>query len=178
MSKQILERFVEKHALDRKDGVSVVTAKDLEELRSAKHTVKELLEIIVSQNRVLLHGSRVDIAEDYLKPNGCVYATDLPTVAMLKAILSNRGLKFPGLVYSWYDEDPFIVKVFGCKQDTIGERGFVYVILNKTGFNAGPSNIHEYISSAPRVQFSVKIEIMREDANLRIIDGIHGTRLC
>ena len=124
-----------------------------------------------------MHGSRVDITEDYLKPNGCVYGTELPIVAMLKAILSNKGLRPPGLVYSWRDEDPFVVKVFGCKPDTIGERGFVYVIPSIIGFTAKPESIREYISNAHKVHFSGKIEVLRKDTNLRIIDGIKGIQL-
>ena len=146
----------------------------IDRLRSRGFSWEDTLNYLVENYGVLLHGSRIDISEDYLGPNheGDVFATNLASIAILKAITSNRGLIHPGFVYPYKisDKNPLILKIYGIQQYTIGSEGFVYIITNKAGFRNNPEGSWQYVKKGTNVQYSLKIKISRENFVYPIYD--------
>jgi hypothetical protein len=140
----------------------------------------EELNELVKQRRVLLHGSRVDIKESFLRSNGGVlFATDSGRVAILKAIVSNQGLVYPGINFMWneIDNPDFRVRVYGAHSDTIGRRGFVYVVPPILRFEQRRGT-REFLNNYNAiVQYSQKIPVSRSDIDFSIVDGDSGKSL-
>ena len=170
-----LEEFVRTYkTYEEKKGIAIITATDLADLKSKGYTIEDFLKHITDRFHLLLHGSREDISGPDLKPNEefNIFVTDLASIAIMRAIISNRGLRHPGLEYSFFiDEDnPLEVKIYGMNESTIGERGFVYVIGDRTGFKNDPEGSWQYVKGlfAP---FIAKVEILREDFTYPIFDA-------
>jgi len=143
-------------------------------LKSNGYSNEYILDSLVESEGVLLHGSRVDISDNYIRPNnkGEVFATDLASIAILKAIVSNRGLIHPGLQYDWIinEENPLVLKIHGIREFTIGSVGFVYIIPDRNGFRNEPEGSWQYIKKGSRAHFSFKIEVSRDDFTYPIYD--------
>ena len=169
-----LEEFVETYKVER-EGVPLITAIDLADLKSTGYSAADLLNYIANRHNLLLHGSRENISE-YLKPNqeNNILASCSANAAIMKAIISNRGLRGPGLEYPYFidDENPFIVKISGMNKDTINERGFVYVIAGKDRrrFENEPKGSWQYIKKDSPVPFVAKIEVLRDDLIMPVFD--------
>ncbi len=92
------------------------------------NTLETLLQEYVD-NGFLLHGSTVDIKDNYLKPNfyGKIYATNNYEIAIMKGIVSNINAC---LMYSWNvsSKNPLIILVKNMGQNPIHQKGFVYII--------------------------------------------------
>ena len=121
----------------------------------------------------LFHGSRVDIEDGFLIPNsrGEVFASNNYDIALMKAIVSNVDLKSPGLVYSYFidEKNPLQLRIYGMHSNTIGEKGFIYVVP-KTCFEINdPKGSWQYISKN-KVPILEKIEVSRADLTIPIFD--------
>jgi hypothetical protein len=182
MSKtDILEDFIKSYKLDRTSGITLVTTKDLTELKSQSHTVEELLQQLCTKNNTLLHGSRTDITDDYLQANsrGDIYSANFPAIALMRGILSNRGLTGKGLEYPYVinEKNPLIVKINGMHEQTIGEKGFVYLLNNTEGFRNYPQGSWQYILNTEYAPISAKIEIEKSDFTYPIYDITNNRRI-
>ena len=167
-----LDDFVELFELNNDCNISVVSSEDLDILREEGYSVEGFLNHLVQKYQSLLHGSRNDIQDSHLSPrSGLVYATDLASIALLKAVLSNRGLRGDGLIYpiNVNDRNPLEVKILGLNDTTVGKSGFVYVINNTKEFVNAPKTSWQYManSSAP---ISAKIEVKLSDFKYPIYD--------
>lgn len=153
----------------------VISKNYIDGLKSKGDSWEYILNHIVAKHGFLLHGSRVDISDDFIRPNskGNVFATDLGSIAILKAIFSNRGLKPPhGLEYSYYinEETPLVLKIHGIQEETIGNEGFIYIIPNKSGFINDPKDSWQYVKKRTNVPYSLKIKVPRKDFKYPIFD--------
>ncbi len=151
------------------------------ELNRLGHTKEYILDSLVRNHEVLLHGSRVDIQGNHLRPNqkGKVFATNLACIAILKAIFSNIGLKRPeGLGYSYYVPDnPLILKIHGIQKHTIGNRGFVYIITDTSGFQNTRPGSWEFVKYNENIPFSYRLEIERNDFTYPVFDVTNNKRI-
>jgi len=167
-----LDDFVVKYGLLGR-GVSVISALGLRELKQRGCSAEDFLNYLVEKHNCLLHGSRKYIPEDFIKTNSKneVYATDSGGIAILRAIISNKGLAYPGLEYPYFisDKEPLEVRIHGIKDDTIGEKGLVYIIPNREGFKNQPEGSWQYISSS-NACFSAIIEVLKEDFKYPVFD--------
>ena len=146
----------------------------INKLKSRNYSAEYILNYLVKNYDVLLHGSRVDISDNYIRPNqkGDVFATDLASIAILKAIISNRGLIHPGLEYPYKisEKNPLILKIHGIQEYTIGSEGFVYIIPNKAEFRNYPEGSWQYVKKGTNVPYSLKIKVLRENFTYPIYD--------
>ena len=154
------------------------------ELNRLGHTKEYILDSLVRNHEVLLHGSRVDIQGNHLRPNQKdeIFATNLGCIAILKAIFSNIGLKRPkGLGYSYYvPDEPLILKIHGIQKNTIGNKGFVYIITDKSGFHNTRQRgreTWEYVKYHEDVSFSFRLEIERKDFTYPVFDVTNNKRI-
>jgi hypothetical protein len=169
MKEKILVEFINDHKLNEKKGISVVTSKDLSQLKSAGPSVEDLFDYLTINYKILLHGSRRDIFDDYLKQNeeGKIYGSDLAAIALMRGIISNRGLKYPGLGYPYFidEKHPLKVRIHGINDETIGKKGFIYVINKTKGFKNNPKNSWQYVIKGQEVPIIAKVSIERSDFN-------------
>ncbi|MGV8086445.1 MAG: hypothetical protein ACP5N1_02330 [Candidatus Woesearchaeota archaeon] len=175
-----IEDFIKTHNLDGTKGISIVTTKDLSELKSQGYTVEKLLQQLCDQNKILLHGSRTNITENYLRanPRGNIYGANLSAIALMKAILSNRELTGNGLEYPYFiNENPLEVEINGLNEQTIGENGFVYLLNHTEEFQNYPTGSWQYILKKEYVPITAKIEVLRDDFKYPIYDITNNRRI-
>ncbi len=179
--KKQLDEFIEDYKLSSNDKISFVSAKDLSQLKSLGHTSEDLFNHLNKYYKTLLHGSRIDISNNYLKQNefGEVYCSNLASIALMKAIISNRGLKFPGLQYPYFIdvEHPFEVKIHGINDKTIGQKGFVYVVNQNNIFENYPKKSWQYVNKTQHVSIIAKIAIEKSDFTYPIFDVTNNKRI-
>lgn len=179
--KPVLDDFIGTHKLDQKSGLSVVTAADISQLKSAGYFVEDLLDHLTTRYNSLLHGSRVDIHDPSLMQNGEgeVFGTDLAGIALMRAIVSNRRLIRPGLVYPYFvnADHPLEVKIYGINEETIGENGFIYVINQREGFENTPKGSWQYLRTGMDVPIVAKIPVERADFTYPIFDMTRNVRI-
>ncbi|MCC7574777.1 hypothetical protein KO361_04255 [Candidatus Woesearchaeota archaeon] len=103
---------------------------------------------------------------------GNIYASNIASTAMMKAIISNEDLSFPGLEYSYFINKLNLlkIKIHGINNQTIGESGFVYVINNTQGFKNSPAYSWQYVSKEEKIPIAAIIPIQRKDFTYQIID--------
>jgi hypothetical protein len=157
-----LESFVKEQNLGWGFGFSLVETFFLKRLDNHGVKVEEFLNYLVTSKGYLLHGSTEDIRASFLKPGerGHVCATNLGSIALLKAVLSNRGanLKYPTEIDT---EHPLEVTIEDMQTDTIRENGFVYVIKNTRGFEPGRYSWEKIAKR--KVEIGAKIQVRRKD---------------
>lgn len=182
-----LEEFVNEFKLNRKDRGPMfgVTIENMAQLKSYGCTVEELLNYMAVRHSSLFHGSITHIRDGFLVPQVSskfdppfLYATNSGAVAIMKAIISNRKLKKPGLVYPYYldDDTSFEVKIHGIRKDTIHKKGYVYIINRTDEFRNIPSGSWQY-QKIKGVTISAMIEVERSDFTYPIIDVKRNRRV-
>jgi hypothetical protein len=178
------EEFIAKHDVlgkKAKDDVMIITSASagLDDIKQ-KSSVEAFLDYLVKQHNCLLHGSREYIIDNFLKANseGNVYATDLGAIALLKAIISKKGLRYPGLQYPLYisKQEPLEVRIHGIKTSTVGEQGIVYVIKDRGGFVNEPKGSWQYIKQR-KAPFVAMLEVLRKDFRYPVIDVDNDVRI-
>ncbi|MBT4175160.1 hypothetical protein HOC80_05125 [archaeon] len=166
-----LNEFIRDNRLDRESGISIVSEEDISQLRSTGYSVEDLLDHLNEHYQSLLHGSRTEF-NNHLKPNeeGRVFSTDSGAIALLKAVISNE-LPFPGLKYPYFIDgrNPLVVKIHGINDETIGEKGFVYVLNQRQGFTNDPTGSWQYIKRG-ETPIAARIPVKRSDFAYPIID--------
>ncbi len=179
--KKVLDDFIGDYRLDRKDGISIVSVRDMSQLKSAGYSTEDLLNYLSTHYQSLLHGSRTEISDDHLKQNGSgkVYGSDLAAIALMRAIVSNKGLKHPGLQYPYFidEENPLEVKVHGINDDTIGQKGFIYVLNQRDGFENNPEDSWQYVRTGQDVPIAAKIAVEKSDFTYPIFDVTNNKRI-
>jgi len=181
MANSILDDFIGDHRLNRKDGISIVSTRDLTHLRSAGYGVEDLLDYLSEHYRSLLHGSRANISESHLNPNdkGKIYGASLASIALMRAILSNRNLRSPGLQYPYFidGKNPLEVKIHGINNGTMGDRGFVYILNQREGFENKPEGSWQYVKKGQRVPIAAKVAVEKADFVYPIFDVTNDKRI-
>lgn len=184
MEKNLLDDFIGDFQLNRKSGVSVVTAEHLSHLKSVGFSVEDLFNHLCKHHLSLLHGSRSDISDDHLRPDelGRIYCSDLAAIALLKAIVSNRGLPYPGLQYPFFIDKthPLEVRIHGMNDETLGNAGFVYVLNRREGFVNDPIGSWQYVKRGEEAPFAAKFEVVRTDFPdflYPLFDATHNRRI-
>ena len=149
--------------------------KEFGDLKLKGYSTEQALDFLIQNYNYLLHGSRVDIEGNFLTPNedNDVFATDLGAIALLKSIISNKGLVFPGVCYPYHidENNPLEVRIHGLHENTIGKEGFIYVIENTSGFENNPEGSWQYIKTGSEVPFIEKIKVYRADFTYPIYDA-------
>lgn len=152
----------------------------IDKMIAVGNTKEQVLNNLVQNNKVLLHGSRNNITDTHIHPNnnGKVFATNDAGIAILKAIFSNIGLIYPGLQYPYRISlnNPLILRIHGIKKDTIGSIGYVYIIENKEGFENIPDGSWQYIKNQ-RVPFSDRMIVHRNDFKYPIRDVTNNRKI-
>ncbi len=174
-----LDEFIEEYQLNRKEGMSIVKSKDLSKLKSQGFTAEELFQHLINKYDVLLHGSIEEINDTHLKSDqNKVFGSDYAPIALMRGVISNRGLKSPGLAYPYIinEENPMAVKIHGIHDKTIFNNGFIYVI-NKENFENDPKGSWQHINRSDKVPIIAKIEISREDFTHPIYDVTNNKRI-
>jgi hypothetical protein len=150
-------------------------------LKSAGYSSEDLLDHLSKHYQSLLHGTRTEISDDHLKQNGAgkVYGSDLAAIALMRAIVSNRGLENPGLQYPYFidEEHPLEVKIHGINDDTIGQNGFIYILNQRSGFENDPKGSWQYVWKGQDVPIAAKIAIEKSDFTYPILDVTNGIRI-
>jgi hypothetical protein len=180
-NEKALDEFIEDYQLNRKQGISIVKAQDLSQLKSAGYSVEDLLNHLSRNYQSLLHGSRADISDEFLRPNitGKIFAADLAAIAIMRAIISNIGLAYPGLGYNLVinENNPLEIKIYGIKENTIADNGFVYVVNQREGFINDKKSSWQYIRKNANVPISAKISIVKKDFTYPIFDVTNNKRI-
>lgn len=136
--------------------------------------IEDILNSLASSQNLLFHGSRHDFSGNIMPgKNGKIYATDKGHIAILKAILSNKGLKSPGLSYPLFDnnQNGFEVRIYGIQKNTIGKEGYVYLLNDKTGFENYPEGSWQYVNKTGKsAPFTEKIKVTLNDFIYPIYD--------
>lgn len=156
-----LEEFARKHGLFE-DGHVCTIISELSYLKRMGYSPEAFFRYLVRAHNFLLHGSREEI-NDALRPNdkGELFATDNAEVAIMRAIISNKNsrLQYP---YKIDDAHPLVVTIRNRQADTVGERGFVYIIGDRAGFVNHPPGSWQYVSHSD-VHFRARVEVFSED---------------
>lgn len=153
----------------------------ISDLDSSGYSKEYILDFLVKQFKVFLHGSRINIHDEFLRPNlnGDVFVTNDARIAILRAIFSNRGLISPGLRYPYLinENNPLILRIHGINNNTIGDSGFVYIISDTNGFSNSPPGSWQYVKKNANVPFSDRLEILRSDFTYRVYDVTNSKEL-
>lgn len=173
-----IDDFIEKEQLLVEDGSVVLASGALDVLEKDGYTPETFFDYLTHQHDCLLHGSREYFTDKYIKPNikdGILYATDAGSIAILKAIISNKWLSPPGLQYPHFisEKEPLEVRIHGIQKDTVGEKGLVYIIPKRDGFINDPCGSWQFKSDSKK-RFSAIIQVKREDFAYPIFDVDNG----
>lgn len=178
---KVLDEFIGDFRLSRKEGISVISGNDLSQLKSAGYSVEDLFEYLSQQYQSLFHGSRTDITDTHLKQTGVgkIYGSNLAGIALMRAIISNRGLKSPGLQYPYFIDDnhPLEIKIHGINDDTIGTKGFVYVLNQRDLFKNNPLGSWQYEIEGQNVAIAAKVAVESTDFRYPIFDVTNNRRI-
>lgn len=172
------QEFIEDHQLNRQTGISVVSARDMYQLKSEGCTAEGLLDYLGNNYQSLFHGSRTDILDDHLKKKGRegVYSTDLAPIAILKAIYSNKNAN---LSYNYFinEKTPLDLRIHDIKEHTQKEKGFVYIINQTNGFENEPAGSWQYIMKGQDVPIAAKVAIDKSDFTHPVFDVKNNKRI-
>jgi hypothetical protein len=163
-TKELLERYNERFA-DKKD----ITLKDLSEMKESGISTEMFLEFLQEKYDYLFHGSRNEISfADGVKPlkDGVIFASDNPSVAILKAIYRNNAKNLGYPLNLMEDKSNMVLVIDEPREDTIGEKGYVYVISDKTGFKRDPNSNWQYLkenTAEENTPFVKRVEVERAD---------------
>jgi len=149
------------------DGILTDISETISNLVSSGSSNENILDSLVKQHHVLLHGSRIAIRDSFLRPNqrGEVFTTNDARIAILRSIYSNRGLTPPGLEYPYFigERSPLTLRIHGINPNTIGDNGFVYIITRTEAFYNSPRGSWQFVKMNTNVPFSNRITTIRSD---------------
>ena len=96
----------------------------------------------------------------------------------MRAIISNRGLKSPGLEYPYFidDENSLEVKIHGMNDKTIGDHGFVYVLNLTQGFENDPKGSWQHVKTG-QIPIAAKVAVEKLDFKYSIFDVTNNRRI-
>jgi hypothetical protein len=146
-----------------------ITLQDLAEMKQRGISTEKFLNYLHKKYGYLFHGSRSDISiGDKIKSlsRDVVFASSDPSIAILKAIYLNNAdnLGYPMQITE--SKDNLVLEIEGPKSDTVGEKGFVYIISDTADFTPDPNSNWQYAkndSNKGGVPFLKRIEIEKSD---------------
>jgi hypothetical protein len=141
-----------------------ITLDDLREMKEQGVTLEQYLGILKSKRGCFFHGSPTKIGlEQGIRPaKEKIFATDEPAVAIMKAIYSNVGVESLNYPYVISERTPMKLEIEGVQPNTIGEKGYIYVINEKEGFQNEPKGSWQYIKKGEN-EFVQCIEVEKSD---------------
>jgi hypothetical protein len=162
----VLEHF-EKLFREKED----ITLQDLSKMKKLGISTEKFLTYLHKKHKILFHGSRAKISiGDKIKSisRDVVFASSDPAIAILKAIyLNNAGnLGYPMQITE--NRDNLALEIEGPKSDTIGEKGFVYIISDTADFESDPNSNWQFAKNDTEkigVPFLKRIEVEKSDFN-------------
>jgi len=163
-SEELLEQYDTKFS-DKQE----ITLDDLAEMKNRGVSTEMFLDYLIKKHNCLLHGSRDRIPlEEGIVSSGRekIYATNDASVAIIKAIFSAKGLRNLGYHLGRSGQQKVTIEG-NATQDTIGERGYIYVVGDAEGFsNEETQGQTEFIKVAKKgdaIPYSKSIEIEKKD---------------
>jgi hypothetical protein len=163
------EEFIDKNIFNGND-FSSVSPKKMENLRKSGHSVESLLDYMVQNYNVLLHGSTHDIQDRQLNSQrGIIYASNMASIALLKSVLSNKNanLRYP---FKLENKDSLIVMIEGLNEKTIRENGFVYIIPSTDKFEFDVNTSWQYARKTQTAPIIAKIPTTIYDFKYPVFD--------
>lgn len=157
---ELLERYDAEFS-DKQD----ISLEDLSEMKEKGISTEMLLDFLGSKYGYIFHGSRNDIpfSEQIESSNGGkVFASKSPAIAILKALYRNNAQNLGYPLNLAEDNSNLILIVDGPQADTVGERGYVYVIPNTDAFKKSPDSNWQY-SSETGTKFLKRIQVEKND---------------
>lgn len=153
----------------------VIHIEDRSTIGIANTSIEEVLDSIVRIESMLFHGTDQIIpcgTPLRLSPgrerNGICrdmegFATDLPAIAILKALFSNKGkgvnLRYPMVVSA---ESPLKLTIVGWRIDVERSRGYVHLIGPRDRFER-EGNTWQWVTSQVNVKFAGCVEVEKSD---------------
>ncbi len=201
VDEKVLDDFIREHRLNRKEGSSVVSVNDLSQLKSAGYSAENLFDYLNKQYGSLMHGSRKEFNNpinpsklDTFKSKKfsaeyATFCTPFGSIALLKAILSNEQSI---LGYTMHLIDyPLNVEIENINENTVGNRGYVYIINNIDEFVNGirfepfekrrlihPNNWIEWIKIGKEpVFYNAVVSVEKSDFIYPIFDVTNNKRI-
>lgn len=161
------------------DAGRVIRVMERESLGVGGTSVEDLLASVVRARPVLLHGTGNIVQSGSplrLSPgrgqHGAQrekegFATDLPSVAMLKALFSNQGfnLRYPWIVSP---DTPLQLTIEGWRPEAERAVGYVHVVAPRDSFKRD-RNTWQWITSREDVRFGGCVEVERADFSYPVI---------
>lgn len=145
-----------------------ITLEDLVEMKKKGISTEMFLDFLGQKNNYLFHGSRNDIpfAEQITSPSGNIFATDEPAIAILKALYLNNAKNLGYPMHLAKDKSNMKLVIDTPKENTIGERGYIYIISNSKDFKKDPNSNWQYLKQTgddDGVSFVKKIQVEKSD---------------
>jgi hypothetical protein len=152
-----------------------ITLDDMARMKAEGISTEIFLNALGETHNYLFHGSRNDIpfGEKIIsKRRDVVFASSKPVIAILKAIYLNnaKNLGYP-LVLDNENKNLTLV-ITEAKEDTVGEKGYVYCVEDKTGFEKDPRSNWQFSKGIERdggVPFVRKIEVEKKDFDYPVL---------
>jgi len=147
-------------------------------MKSEGYSTERALDKLVSDHKMLLRGSVMDVSDGFLRPTDRndtrLYATSMASIAILNAVFSKDGN--PKFEYPFYidDDHPLKLKIHGINEDTVRGSGFVYIIAERSGFLRIPIGSWQYVKYSVEVPYHSKIKVLREDFEYPVYDVDNG----
>lgn len=146
-----------------------ITLEDLSEMKKSGISTENFLAYLRQKYGYLFHGSRADMPTDstiHSQSRDVIYASSDPVIAILKSIYLNNAenLGYPMTIDG--SRDNLALEIKGPKPDTVGEKGYVYVISDTKSFEQDPESSWQYVQRDPDktgVPYLKKVEIERDD---------------
>jgi hypothetical protein len=158
---------------------SIIRLADRQSLGIAHLDVEELLAEVIRSEPVLLHGTGAVVprgtalrlspgrSRHGVKRDVEAFATDLPGIAILKALFSNRNvvLQYPMVVSP---ATPLCLTIKGWNPAAERQRGFVYLVEPRDKFQR-ERETWQWVTSEPDVLFGGSVEVERPDFKYGVI---------
>lgn len=159
-SEELLEQYDTEFS-DKQD----ITLADLFEMKEKGISTEMLLDFLGNKYGYLFHGSRNDIPfseQIESSEGGKVFASSSPAIAILKALYRNNAKNLGYPLNLAEGNSNLTLVVDEPKTDTIGERGYVYIIPSTDVFEKDSSSNWQY-SSEIDVDFTKRVQVEKDD---------------
>ena len=142
-----------------------ITLTDLSEMKERGISTEMFLDFLGNKYDYLFHGSRNDIpfSEQIKSPEeGKIFTSSSPAIAILKSLYRNNAKNLGYPLNLAEDNSNLTLVVDGPQTDTVGERGYVYIIPNADAFEKDPDSNWQY-SSKTGADFLKRVQVERDD---------------
>ena len=142
-----------------------ITLSDLSEMKEKGLSTEMFLDFLGKKYGYLFHGSRNDIPfTEQIKSSkgGEVFVSSSSSIAILKALYRNNAKNLGYPLNLTENNSNLTLIIDGPQRDTIGERGYVYIISDTGSFEKDLSSNWQY-SSKTDVTFLKRVQVEKND---------------